>query len=162
MTWEQAKSFCEQLSALEGEWPLGREYRLPTEAEWEYACRAGGMTPFTSGYSLGPRQATFQHGIGEANPTTTSPVGSHPANAFGLFDMHGNVWEWCSDWFAGDAYRRGPTNDPTGPDAGSFRVVRGGSYRNQASACRCAFRHALAPALRLTDVGFRVVMERPR
>ena len=162
VSYGEAAAFCRRLSALPAEKSAGRMYRLPTEAEWEYACRAGGMTPFSSGYSLGPRQATFQHGIGEANPTTTNPVGSHPANAFGLYDMHGNVWEWCADWFAADAYRRGPTNDPKGPDAGSFRVVRGGSYRNQASSCRCAFRHSLAPALRLTDVGFRVVMERLR
>jgi formylglycine-generating enzyme required for sulfatase activity len=119
------------------------------------------MSPFSFGFSLGPRQAAFQHGLrgDDEEPSKTSPVQSFPANAFGLYDMHGNVWEWCSDWFDAEAYRLTQLPDPPGPSQGNFRVVRGGSYRNQASACRSACRHALAPALRLPDVGFRVVME---
>ena len=120
VSYGEAAAFCRRLSALPAEKSAGRMYRLPTEAEWEYACRAGGMTPFSSGYSLGPRQATFQHGIGEANPTTTSPVGTHPPNAFGLYDMHGNVWEWCADWFAGDAYRRGSDERSDGAGIGQL------------------------------------------
>ena len=112
VSWSEASAFCRRLSALPAEKLAGRTYRLPTEAEWEYACRAGSMTPFAFGFSLGPRQAVFQHGLSANEPTRTAPVQGHPANAFGLYDMHGNVWEWCADWFDADAYRLSATGDP--------------------------------------------------
>ena len=133
----------------------GRGYRLPTEAEWEYACRAGAETPFCYGAALAADAANF-----DAGPTPSqrpTPVGSFPANHFGLQDMHGNVWEWCADWYAAGAYRAGPRNDPKGPETGQFRVVRGGSWRNHATTCRAAYRNAFLPGNKDAATGFRVV-----
>ncbi len=165
VTWEEAVSFCRRLSELAEEKAAGRVYRLPTEAEWEYACRAGTTTAFCCGDALGPAQANcdgnFPFGEAErgAWPQKTTRVGSYAANNFGLHDMHGNVWEWCADWHDGDGYRRGPRRNPQGPPAGVFRVVRGGSWRNHAATCRSAYRNGLGPRNRDRCTGFRVVLE---
>src|SRR5262249_54778077 len=126
VSWFEAVDFCNKLSGLEGERRWGRSYRLPTEAEWEYACRGGTTqkTPFHFGHSLLAQQANFK----ETNLGRPTPVGSYPANGFGLHDMHGNVREWCLDWYDKDAYKTGHNQDPRGPERGFGRVLRGGSY----------------------------------
>jgi len=122
--WHEAVAFCQKLSALPEEQKAGRRYRLPTEAEWEFACRAGTTTPFSFGETLTPDQANFNDGKNRK----TVPVGGYPANAFGLHDMHGNVWEWVNDWWDGGYYRTSPEADPAGPATGTRHSVRGGSF----------------------------------
>jgi formylglycine-generating enzyme len=164
VTWHDANEFCRRLSALPMELQAGRRYRLPTEAEWEYACRAGTATPFCFGESLPANHANFDNNAGRGESQSdqprgkTSPVGSFPANNFGLHDLHGNVWEWCADWYDGSYYQRGARLDPPGPATGRFRVVRGGSWRNHAATCRAAYRNALVPNNRDPYTGFRVVV----
>ncbi len=144
VSWHEAIAFCERLSRLTAEKQAGRKYRLPTEAEWEHACRAGTTTAFTFGDTLFPGVANCDLGPSTTSPNSTSPFGAHPANALGICDLHGNVWEWCSDTLADDS---------------PFRVLRGGSWRNHARACRSASRHGLVPDTRSRDIGFRVVLE---
>jgi formylglycine-generating enzyme required for sulfatase activity len=164
VSWDDAVAFCARLSALPDEAQAGRVYRLPCEAEWEYACRAGTTTPFSFGASLGTAQACFdgQHPYGEVarGPAAlrTARVGSFAPNLFGLYDLHGNVWEWCSDWFDAAYYQHAPRQDPPGPAEGVYRVLRGGSWRNQGVTCRAAYRNALAPNQRQPFIGFRVAM----
>jgi uncharacterized protein (TIGR02996 family) len=155
VSWEQARAFCAKL-------PDG-EYRLPTEAEWEYACRAGTTTPFHFGSSASSTQANFDgnHPYGGAKPgpylSRTCPVGSYVPNAFGLFDMHGNVLEWTSDWFASKYPSAKPRKDPGGPKTGDTKVVRGGSWWIYARKCRSACREGFEPSFaRNGVVGFRV------
>ena len=141
-------------------------YRLPTEAEWEYACRAGATTPFSTGATLTPDQANYNGrypyasrapGLSRERPT---PAGSFPPNAWGLADMHGNVWEWTADWYG--AYPPGPARDPRGASTGDTRVIRGGSWFFDANSARCALRYTHAPADRGFSVGFRVAADRRR
>src|SRR5262249_22585839 len=134
VSWEDAVAFCQKLSEQAEEISKGRTYRLPTEAEWEYACRGGAnaSTPFAFGESLSSKQANF-NGNYPYNAARgrylerTAPVGSYLPNAFGLFDMHGNLWEWCADWYSEDYYSQSPRQDPPGPPRGTLRVLRGGS-----------------------------------
>ena len=168
VTWEEAVAFCERLSELPEEKKAGRTYRLPTEAEWEYSCRGGATshTAFHYGNSLSSTQANFDgnepHGGAPKGPylERPCPVGCFAANAFGLFDMHGNVWEWCSDRYGSgpyeknDYYKRSPKRDPQGPEKGEYRVLRGGCYGNGGSDCRSACRfgfdhHGLAFGFRI-------------
>jgi len=121
---------------------------LPTEAQWEYACRAGTTTPFSTGTSLTNLQANYD-GSG------IKPVGSYAANAYGLYDMHGNVWEWCADWYG--TYPISAQTNPTGAATGSFRVIRGGSWYYFAEICRSALRNYAGPDGSGSTVGFRVV-----
>ena len=158
VTWEEAVEFCRKLSARDG-----RRYRLPTEAEWEYACRAGTTTPFAFGKTLSSRtDANFDgdstYGGSEKGPDleATAPVGSYRANALGLYDMHGNVYEWCADWYDSDYYENSPTDDPTGPTAGSYRVFRGGGWTFFPGYCRSASRYGISPGHRYGSLGFRV------
>jgi formylglycine-generating enzyme required for sulfatase activity len=139
-------------------------YRLPTEAEWEYACRAGTTTPFSTGDNLTTDQAnyngrfpyaTFPAGIYREEPT---PAGSFSPNAWGLFDMHGNVWEWTGDWYG--PYASGAVSDPKGPGSGEKRVIRGGSWFFDANSARCALRYTHAPKDRGFSLGFRVAADR--
>jgi formylglycine-generating enzyme required for sulfatase activity len=125
--------------------------RLPTEAEWEYACRAGTTTPFNTGSSLNSSQANFNSIVGQ-----TKPVGSYAPNAWGLHDMHGNAWEWCSDWY-GDYSSNAQTN-PKGLLSGSPRVLRGGSWYGYGGYCRSAHRGLTVPSTRGYYVGFRLVV----
>jgi predicted Zn finger-like uncharacterized protein len=161
VSWEDAEEFCRRLSALSEERAAGRVYRLPTEAEWEFACRAGTTTPFHFGSQLNGREANcngnFPHGTTVKGPDLQRPtrVGSYGANGFGLYDMHGNVWEWCSDWWKRD-YTTTTVTDPTGPTAGSHRVYRGGGWLFPAWGCRSAYRDGDQPSYRDFYLGFRV------
>jgi formylglycine-generating enzyme required for sulfatase activity len=150
--WHHAVNFCERLSARTEEKAAGREYWLPTEAEWEYACRAGTMTRYHSGDG---EEDLKKAGWYERNSGgRTHTVGRKAPNKFGLFDMHGNVWQWCDDWYGEDHYRWG---DREGPASGRFRVLRGGSWFSRARDCRAAYRMCYSPEMSLDTVGFRVV-----
>ena len=159
ISWDDAVEFCARLSQH-----TGRDYRLPTEAEWEYACRAGTTTPFHFGEtitsSLANYDASLAYGdgpVGEYREQTTD-VGSFPANAFGLYDLHGNVWEWCQDHWHED-YRGAPTDGTAWLSSGESksRVLRGGSWGIDPENCRSANRIRVAPGLINSFVGFRVV-----
>ena len=163
VSWNDAVKYAEWLSKKDG-----REYRLPTEAEWEYACRGGS----TSRYSFGDEDEDLaKYGnVSDASAKSTwrakisisaddgyaytAPVGRFKSNKFGLYDMHGNVWEWCSDWYEG--YGSGRVTDPTGPATGSFRVGRGGGWSFSAWLCRSAFRIGFDPSFRDNVLGFRL------
>ena len=160
VSWDDAQEFCRKLSQKEG-----KTYRLPTEAEWEYACRAGTTTPFNFGSTLNGTEANCNGNYPYGTTTKgaylkrTTTVGSYRPNAFGLYDMHGNVFEWCSDWYDSAYYKNSPADNPTGPDAGSDRVIRGGSWSFGAVCCRSADRD-IEPPSRDYGVGFRVLRER--
>ncbi len=174
VTWEEAVDFCKRLSALPAEKVAGRSYRLPTEAEWEYACRAGTTTVFHFGESLASIQANFDGNYpylkrddvlkGEdpkklkgpylKRPTT---VGSFEPNAWGLYDMHGNIWEWVADWYSPVYYKNSPDKDPQGPEMGMKKVSRGGGWYYFAAGCRAASRYERKPDERRNTDGFRVV-----
>ena len=139
ISWKQAFEFCNKLSQFPAEKSEGRFYRLPTEAEWEYACRAGSDTAFAYGHKLTALQARFCERV-LSTPQPTMPVGMFPPNNWGLYDMHGNVWEWCSDWYQLDYYSKSPKADPKGPAKGSHHVLRGGSASVKAFECRSAIR----------------------
>ena len=162
--WTEALEFCGKLSRLPAERSAGRVYRLPSEAEWEFACRAGTTTSYHFGNALSSTQANFngklpspgaQPGPFLGRPTT---VGSYQANAWGLYDMHGNVWEWCSDWFRADYYQRAPAEDPPGAPSAPDRSVRGGSWADDGLNCRTAYRFNVLPVYRFQTRGFRVAM----
>ncbi len=132
------------------------EYRLPTEAEWEYACRAGTSTAFAFGDELSSDMANFRRHENDDREETIE-VGVFPANGFGIFDMHGNVSEWCGDWFAEDYYVSSPHLHPLGPSSGRYRVVRGGSWDSADFWCRSMFRSVDSPDDRINYIGFRPV-----
>jgi formylglycine-generating enzyme required for sulfatase activity len=150
VSWDDAQAFIKRLNQKEGH----NRYRLPTEAEWEYAARAG----TTGAYSFGDdvdglgRYAWYRDNSGDK----THPVGRKEANPWGLYDMHGNVWEWVQDWY-GD-YSSASVTDPKGPSAGSMRVFRGGSWRYSARLCRAANRYACPPDTRYANLGFRLAL----
>ena len=165
VSWFDAVRFCNELSSRDGLTPCYRisgesvtwdrsanGYRLPTEAEWEYACRAGTMTRFYTGNT---EQDLSRAGWYDGNSgDRTHPVGEKARNAWGLYDMHGNVWEWCWDWLG--PYGSGTVSDPEGPGGGSNRVLRGGSWNNLARSCRAAFRIRHEPGFRRASNGFRL------
>ncbi len=158
VSWNDAADFCKKLSET-----TGQAVRLPTEAEWEYACRAGTRTPFHTGDTISTDQANYDgnetYGGGRKGVyrQKTVPVGSFAPNAWGLYDMHGNVWEWCSDWYAGE-YTNAVETDPQGPKTGESRVLRGGSWLYNPRYCRSATRNWDAPGTRNFIIGFRVVV----
>ena len=158
VTWNDAVAFCKWLSLKED-----KKYRLPTEAEWEYGCRAGTTTRFFSGDDDDSlrRVAHFAEGVLTDKYPFTAPVGSLKSNAWGLHDMHGNVFQWCHDCYDKDFYQHSPKQDPRGPDptAGASRVIRGGSWKIKSSKlCRAADRVDSAPTFRYDDLGFRVAL----
>ncbi len=160
--WAEATNYCALLTACErsaGRLPAGCLYRLPTEAEWERACRAGTVTRFDFrddlDYSLLPDHAWFD----ASSRNQTHPVGFKIPNQWGLFDMHGNVWEWCQDWYG--PYPGGAVVDGSGPLAGVYRVIRGGSWFSYGSSCRSANRNASHPETHSSLVGFRPVLAPP-
>ncbi len=159
VTWADAVMYCRRLSQLPAEKVAGNVYRLPTEAEWEFCCRAGTTTDYSFGDDravLG--QYAWFHAKSEktTHPSIEYTSDSRKPNAWGLYDMHGNVWEWCQDWHG--KYPRGSVRDPTGPTSGSRRVLRGGSWGDSAEHLRSAFRGRDEPSSRRYVIGFRVVL----
>jgi len=151
VSWDDAVDFCKKLSQKEG-----KTCRLPTEAEWEYACRGSTVGPYFTGTG---EEALKQAGWYRGNSANMPhQVGQKEANDFGLYDMHGNVWEWCGDWYA-EGYPAEDQTDPTGPVSGTERVLRGGSWFNNAASCRSGLRGKDAPDFRYYYIGFRVVVE---
>ena len=158
VSWNDVTSFCRKLTEAErraGRLPAGMAYQLPTEAQWEYACRAGTRSVYSFGENLTSRQANISGGPGE-----TTSVGKYPANPWGFYDMHGNVYEWCADWY-GD-YPSGAVRDPVGPADGSYRVFRGGSWIDSANFARCANRGRFVPAFSSHYLGFRLSLRPAR
>jgi formylglycine-generating enzyme required for sulfatase activity len=164
VTWTEAVAFCAKLSALPEEKAAGRVYRLPTEAEWEYACRAGTDTPFWWGDSASSLQDNFDgrepYGGAARGPflQRTCRVGSYLANPWGLHDLHGNVFQWCADWYDPRYYALGMDRDPKGPQNGTVRVLRGGAWSFGGKICRAAGREAAGPDDVYDQFGFRVAM----
>jgi sulfatase modifying factor 1 len=188
VTWNDATAFCDWLSQKEG-----RTYRLPTEAEWEYACRAGTTSLYYNGND--PEKLTQVANVADATAhehwpnvhlvtitakekkknlkipfpflstrdgyAYTAPVGSFRPNPFGIYDAHGNVWEWCSDYYSRDYYSQSPAEDPTGPEQGKEHVLRGGGWYNVAVRVRSSDRSSAAPDRRFYMWGFRVIAEPP-
>jgi formylglycine-generating enzyme required for sulfatase activity len=146
VSWEDCQQFIKKLCEKEG--VRDGTYRLPTEAEWEYACRAGTMGPYA-----GDLEDMGWHG--KNSGWKTHPLGQKKPNAWGLYDMHGNVWEWCADWF--DAYPSAAVTDPSGPRSGSLRVLRGGGWSRPALAGRSAFRNRDKPSIYYDNLGLRLL-----
>jgi len=145
VSWEECQEFIKKLNAK-----TDGGYRLPTESEWEYACRAGTSTAYSFGDKITPKDANYW----DSKIRKPVVVGSYKPNAFGLYDMHGNVWEWCENWY-GD-YPAGAVTDPKGPATGKYRVLRGGSFLSYVSKDRSSFRNDLTPSYRFSDFGFRL------
>ncbi|MBR6059322.1 MAG: SUMF1/EgtB/PvdO family nonheme iron enzyme [Victivallales bacterium] len=164
VSWHDAMAFCKKVTEQErgaGRLPAGYEFTLPTEAQWEYACRAGTSTPFSFGSTLNGDKANcdgnYPYGMGKGKYLAcTTAVGGYAPNAWGLYDMHGNVWEWCLDWYG--AYPDGNATDPKGPTTGSRRVLRGGSWDDIARRCRSAYRCIIDPSHCDYYVGFRLAL----
>ena len=155
VSWQDAKLFCQRLSALPEERETGRAYRLPREAEWEYACRAGSLTVFCCGDDesrLGDYAWYCKNSEGKIHV-----VRRKEPNAWGLYDMHGNAKEWCEDAYGHHYYRQSPTNDPTGPLASKYRIRRGGCSASNSQSCRSANRDAILQSYREQGQGLRVV-----
>lgn len=185
ISWLEAVRYCNALSQKEGlapayiingenvDWDRSAPgYRLPTEAEWEYACRAGTRTPFNTENYISTEQANYYgtypytietHYFSQDKLETppgeyrqrTVPVGSFAPNRWGLFDMHGNVWEWCWDWYGN--YASGIQDNPAGVDTGTYRINRGGGWNDFGKHLRCAYRAASPPDSRMFNLGFRIV-----
>jgi len=155
VSWKDVQKFTQFLNAREGD----TKYRLPTEAEWEYAARAGTTTAYSFGDD--PRQLGEYAWFGENSGTTTHPVGQKKPNPWGLYDMHGNVLEWVQDWYSKNAYKSFMSTavDPKGPSAGSRRVLRGGSWAYVAGISRLAFRRHDTPGYRYDGLGLRLLRE---
>jgi formylglycine-generating enzyme required for sulfatase activity len=158
VSWDEALEFCRRLSAMPEEQAARRVYRLPTEAEWEYACRAGTTTRWYCGDDeAGVAEVAW---LAKNAASMTHPVGQKRPNAWGLYDMSGNVLQWCSDRFSADYYKQSPPNDPIGPTTGYPRIERGGNWNGDALSCGSASRYAFGPGGRGRYNGFRVVADR--
>lgn len=160
VSWNQANKFCGELFEH-----AGLLARLPTEAEWEYACRAGTTTPFYTGATINPDQAnyngkkTYPNGVKGTYLRSTVEVGSYPPNPFGLYDMHGNVWEWCNDRYLDHYYKISLSIDPHGSGDSLSTVIRGGAWDCHPTDCRSANRDDRKSWRHIRDTGFRAVLE---
>jgi len=165
ITWDDAQAFCRWISMKEG-----KRYRLPTEAEWEKAARGGlqgkkypwgDNPPDGTQCNYADKNTDFPWSDKTVNDgyAYTAPVGSFPPNGYGLYDMAGNAWEWCQDWFDWDYYKGSPLKNPSGPSSGIDRVMRGGSWCNNASIISCAFRGFILPVVPNHPRGFRLAMD---
>lgn len=175
VSWLDAILFSNKLSEKEGKKPFyeidgpdirvpdwnGQGYRLPTEAEWEFACRANVPTPTCFSFGDNVWELGGYGWFDGNSEERTHPVSQKRRNGFGLYDMHGNVWEWCSDGYDRDYYRRAPGDDPPGASGASYRVLRGGSLHNEPRACRSAIRIGHTPEDRYFNLGFRVALTQP-
>jgi formylglycine-generating enzyme required for sulfatase activity/nucleoside phosphorylase len=150
VSWEDAQKFCKELRSL-----TGKNYRLPTESQWEYACRGGIYDEY--GFA-GHENQLSDYAWFDNNRQDTAAVGLKRPNGYGIHDMHGNVWEWCSDFYAEKYYRISPRRDPMGPRVGQYRVLRGGSFTNKAEECRSAFRFYQGEKIKNSTYGFRVAL----
>jgi formylglycine-generating enzyme required for sulfatase activity len=152
VSWEDCQEFVVKLNRL-----TDKQYRLPTEAEWEYASRGGNKS---RGYTYSGSDTLDEVGWNWDNSgSEPHAVGQKRANELGLYDMTGNVWEWCNDWYGSDYYGQSPSSNPQGPSSGSHRVTRGGSWNNLAQYCRSAIRNFNSPSHRFNDLGFRLVSQ---
>jgi formylglycine-generating enzyme required for sulfatase activity len=155
VSWNDCQEFVQRLNQREGD----NNYRLPTEAEWEYACRAGSITAFANGSITetgcghDPNLDVMGWYCGNSGKEP-HPVAQRKSNALGLYDMHGNIWEWCQDWYG--PYPSGDAIDPTGPSSGSDRIIRGGGWHEDVEGCRSALRVGRAPASKAGTLGFRL------
>jgi len=149
VSWDDAQDFIKRLNSS-----TGLKYRLPTEAEWEYAARSGGKKERYAGSNSPGSVAWFADNSGKS----THRVGTKSPNGLGLYDMSGNVWEWCQDWYGENYYGNSPVNNPAGPMSGSSRVFRGGSCYDTARVVRSAFRCRLSSGDRYDLLGFRLVL----
>jgi formylglycine-generating enzyme required for sulfatase activity len=150
VSWEDVQQFLSKLNSLSS-----KRYRLPTEAEWEYAARGGSSS---NGYKYSGSNDLNNFAWYDGNSgNKTHPVGEKSANELGIYDMSGNVWEWCSDWYGEKYYSSSPSNNPTGVATGTYRVLRGGGWNRDAVYCRVANRYYSLPSIRDSDCGFRVV-----
>ena len=159
VSWNDATNYCAQLTAQQvvaGRLPAGWAYRLPTEAEFEYVSRAGSTNRFSYGDDPGYTQLANYAWYSANSKNTAHPVGGKLPNRWGLYDMSGNVWEWCSDWYG--AYPGGSVTDPQGSVSGSYRVIRGGDWYDGARYCRSAYRFYVNPSGKNNEIGFRVVL----
>jgi len=154
VSWNDAQGFLGKLKATFSK--KGMLLGLPTEAEWEYACRAGTRTRYSFGNAAG---LLGEYGWFNGNSGgKTHAFGQKRPNPLGLYDMHGSVWEWCSDWHANSFYAQSPSVDPVGPPTGSFRVVRGGAWRDRPTRCRSAKRGDSSPGPRFGLIGIRIAL----
>jgi formylglycine-generating enzyme required for sulfatase activity len=157
VSWQDANAYCKWLSDV-----TNKNFRLPTEAEWEYAARGGATTKYPWGDEIDPDQANYDSeqkrgliaGVALEN---VEPVDSYEANGYGLFNVSGNVAEWCQDWYEEDYYKKSPSKNPQGSEKGLFKVIRGGGWASQADACRISRRNSNSPTFAVPYLGFRIV-----
>ena len=151
VSWNDCQTFITKLNSL-----TGQQFRLPTEAEWEYAARGGNQS---KGYTYSGSDNIEDVAWYTSNSgSKTHEVATKAPNELGIYDMSGNVWEWCQDWYSSSYYSSSLINNPTGPDSGSDRVLRGGCWNNNATNCRCAFRNSNSPGYANNDLGFRLAL----
>jgi formylglycine-generating enzyme required for sulfatase activity len=151
VSWHDAQEFIKRLNVREGH----TRYRLPTEAEWEYAARAGTSTTYSFGND---KKALSGYAWCDDSEVTPHPVGQKQPNAWGLYDVHGNVWEWVQDWHGENYYASSPATDPGGPSSGQYRMLRGGSWYDHPEFCRSGFRKYNSPDARYDFIGFRLAL----